>query len=270
MQGVGEPSLIVEPGASPHGYSMRPSQARDLAAAKVVIWIGEALAPWMERRLKNLARGAVVLELMAVEGTTLLPWREGATFEGHDHGRSHSHGDGHDHPGMDSHVWLDPANARLWLGAIAEALAGADPPNAAAYWANAAAGQAGMDTLMAEVAARLAPVRGRPFVVFHDAYQYFEARFGVTAAGSVALSDASAPGAARVAAVRDRLRSLGATCVFAEPQFEPKLVQTVIEGTPARRGVLDPLGSRHAPGPDLYPALIRDLAEALTGCLEGS
>jgi zinc transport system substrate-binding protein len=276
MQGVGEPSLIVEPGASPHGYSMRPSQARELSGAQVVVWVGEALAPWMERRLKNLARGAVALELMAVEGTTLLPYREGATFEGHDHGHAHghahghSHGHAHDHDEMDSHVWLDPVNARLWLGTIAETLAKADPQNATTYRANAAAAQAEMDALVAEVSARLAPVRGRPFLVFHDAYQYFEARFGVTAAGSIALSDASAPSAARVAAVRDKVRSLGATCVFAEPQFEPKLVQTVIEGTPARRGVLDPLGGAHTPGAGLYPAMIRDLADALVGCLASS
>ena len=281
MEGVGTPDLLVAPGASPHGYALRPSDARRLQDAGVVFWIGEALTPWLEDAVDTLGAKATVVELMAVEGTTLLPVREGANFEahdhgdddhghGHNHGHSHGHSHGHDahaHDGTDPHLWLDPMNARVWLGAMAEALAAADPANAAAYRANAAAGQAEIDALVAEIGATLAPVAGRGFIVFHDAYQYFEARFDMPATGSITLSDATAPSAARVAEVRETIVELGALCVFAEPQFEPRLVATVTEGTNARRGVLDPIGASLEPGAALYPALLRGMAASLADCL---
>jgi zinc transport system substrate-binding protein len=150
---------------------------------------------------------------------------------------------------------------------MAEVLAEADPANAAAYRANAAAGQAEINALMAEIAAKLAPVAGRGFIVFHDAYQYFESRFGVPATGALTLSDATAPSAARVAEVRETIVDLQALCVFAEPQFEPRIVTTVTEGTNARRGVLDPIGADLEPGAALYPALLRGLAGSLAACL---
>ena len=103
--------------------------------------------------------------------------------------------------------------------------------------------------------------------MFHDAYQYFEHRFAIPAAGSVALQDAVAPGAARVAAIRERVRAGDIVCAFAEPQFEPKLLATVIEGTGVRTGALDPLGAGLPPGPGLYPALLRGLADSLADCL---
>ena len=274
MDGVGTPDLLVAPGASPHGYAMRPSDARRLQDAAVVFWVGEGLTPWLEDALDTLGADATVVELMAAEGTTLLPVREGANFEAHDHGEDdhghnhgHSHGHEHGHEDADAHVWLDPMNARVWLGAMAEALAAADPANAAAYRANAAAGQAEIDALVAEIGATLAPVAGRGFIVFHDAYQYFEARFDMPAMGSITLSDATAPSAARVAEVRETIVELGALCVFAEPQFEPRLVATVTEGTNARRGVLDPIGANLEPGAALYPALLRGMAASMAGCL---
>jgi zinc transport system substrate-binding protein len=151
--------------------------------------------------------------------------------------------------------------------AVAEMLAAADPENAATYTANAEAFAAEMAALEAELAGMLAQVSGRPYVVFHDAYQHFEHRFAMPAAGSVTLGDADQPSAARVAAIRDRIRDTGAACVFAEPQFEPRLVATVIEGTGARTGTLDPEGAGLEPGPDLYPTLLRGLAEGLKACL---
>lgn len=158
-------------------------------------------------------------------------------------------------------------NARLWLGVIAEVLGAADPDNAETYRANASAGQAEIDALIAELEEVLAPVAGRGFIVFHDAYQYFEARFGMAAAGSITLSDATTPSAARIAEIRARIAELDAACVFAEPQFEPRIVQTVIEGSDARSGVLDPLGADLDLGPDLYPSLLRGMATALVDCL---
>ena len=305
MGDLGAPALIVRPGASPHGYAMRPSEAQALEQADLVVWIGEGLTPWLEGPVETLGEGAAVLELMSVEGTILHDYREGATFaahdhgeheghdhdaaKGHDHDHDHAHdkaeahdhdhdhdtaeshaGDhaGHDYSGADAHAWLDPANGRVWLGAIAAELSRLDPENAAAYAANAAEGQAELTALEAELTKLLAPMAETEFVVFHDAYQYFERRFGLAAAGAISFSDASAPSAGRIAELREAVADLGAACVFAEPQFSSGLVETVF-GDSARVGLLDPLGQDMAPGADLYPQVLRSMAGAFTTCLGG-
>ncbi len=305
MEGIGKPELILPPGASPHDYAMRPSEAARLEAAEVVFWVGEGLTPWLETALDALATDAVKVELMDAPGLRQLPFREGATFEAHDHGdedhaatekaaghdhdhdhdhdhghakkaeeahADHAHGDhgheGHDHGAFDPHVWLDPRNAAAMGDAMAEALAAADPANADAYRANAARLRADLAALETEISAAVAPARGKPFIVFHDAYHHFEARFEVEAAGAISLSDASAPGPARLDELRRLVRDLSVVCVFAEPQFDPKLAALVVEGTEAEVAILDPLGVEIEPGAALYPALIRGVGAALLGCLD--
>ncbi|MDG3040226.1 zinc ABC transporter substrate-binding protein [Roseicyclus marinus] len=316
MAGVGEPGLIIQPGGSPHEYNLRPSEAALLQEADIVVWVGPDLTPWMEDAVATLSGDAAVLTLMEAEGTALLPFREGALFEAHDHGgeehghEDHGHDDhahddhghdghahddhghdehahddhghdehahdahghddhGHDHVhgASDPHVWLSPANAALWLDLIAARLSSADPANAGAYFANAAAGKAEIDALVTEIAAILDPVRGGRFVVFHDAYQYFEAEFGFPASGAISLSDASDPSPARIAEIQARVAEEGIACVLSEPQFNPGIVAVVMEGTAAQTAVIDPLGSALAPGAELYPAMMRAMAEALAGCL---
>src|SRR6056297_2324688 len=296
MDGVGEPALIVPPGATPHGYSMRPSEAAALDRAEVVFWMGEGLTPWLADPVETLAGDAHVVGLLGAGDSTVRAFREGVTFvatEADDHGHDdhghddhghddhghddhghddhghddHGHDDqGHSHDGEDPHAWLDPANARAWLGVIAEALSAHDPDNAARYAANAAEAREEMAALEAAIAARLAPVRDVPYLVYHDAYQYFEARFGLAPTGALALGDAADPGPARMAALRDAAREAGVACVFGEPQFGGERVAAIF-GDTVGHGVLDPLGSRHAPGPALYPALIGDMAAALETCL---
>ena len=158
-------------------------------------------------------------------------------------------------------------NARAMVAEIARVLAEADPDNAARYAGNAAAYAARLDALVAETAAAVEPVKARPAIVFHDAYQYFEKRFGLNVVGSITVSPEVLPGAQRLSAIRDKVKELGAVCVFSEPQFEPKLVSVVTEGTDARTGVLDPLGAEIADGPDLYATLIRDLGRSFATCL---
>ena len=179
----------------------------------------------------------------------------------------HDDHDDHGHEGFDPHVWLDPLNAKAMVHEIEEALSEADPDNAAAYAANAESVMGKLDSLVAEIDAELQPVKGRRYVVFHDAYQYFETRFGVSAVGSITVSPEILPGAERVSELQEKVRSLDATCVFSEPQFEPKLVATVTENTNAGTGVLDPLGAAIDDGPDLYFTLIRYMARALKECL---
>jgi len=261
MEGAGAPRLLMPPGAEPHDYALRPSDAAALSGAALVVRIGPELEAWMDRPLSSLASGATVLDLAALPGVTRLKAREGAAFE---HDPPEDHAEGGD---LDPHLWLDPENARAWLPAIAEALARADPANAALYRDNAKAGAADLAALSGILAERLAPLQGRPFIVLHDAFHYFERRFGIEAKGAISVSSDRAPGPARLAEIRARLVETGAKCLFAEPQFSTKLADAVAEGTEARIVKLDPLGAGLEPSPELYPQVLTGIADGLASCL---
>ena len=286
MEGVGTPDLIIQAGASPHEYSLRPSEAAALQDANLVFWIGSGLTPWLTDTIETLAPNANVTEFLEADGTIELEFREGALFEAHDDHEEDEHRDdddhkeddddhddeeaGHDeheHGDHDPHAWLSPQNAMTWMNVIAGQLSAADPDNAGAYFANAAAGRAEIKVLIGEVTATLDPVRDGRFIVFHDAYQYFETDFNFPASGAISISDASDPSPARIAEIQDRIAEQGIDCVLAEPQFNPGLVATVLEGSNAQTGILDPLGSDLKPGSALYPQLIRNLSTALAGCM---
>ncbi len=264
MAGLGTPSLMVPPGTSPHDFSMRPSQAAALARADLVLWVGAGLTPWLPHAIQSLAGDAVAVELLEAEGTMTLPFRQGVTFENHDDDLT---GSGHDdHQDIDPHAWLDPENGKAWLDRIAIELAALDPENAALYAANAAAGKVEIDRAVAGIESDLAASLGTPFVVFHDAYQYFENRFGMNAAGAISLGSAAAPSPARIAEIRAAMQDLGVVCVFSEPQFNPGLVAAVLEGTGAKTAILDPLGAERAPGAALYTDLLRQMARDIAAC----
>ncbi|WP_404400142.1 zinc ABC transporter substrate-binding protein ZnuA [Pelagibacterium halotolerans] len=303
MEGVGEPALLVDGAASPHGFSLKPSDAAELEDADLVFWVGEGLEAFLPGPLETLAGDATAVEMMEIEGLTVLETREGGLFEGHDHdhdnetiddhhdgnddhddhhddaGDEHGHDeDGHDHEehahdehdehgGVDAHIWLDPQNARLMVAAIADALIAVDPENAETYNTNGLALSQELSALEDEISATLAPFRGTPYFVFHDAYHYFGARFGIEATGSFTVNPEIAPGAGRLAEIEETLNETGATCVFTEPQFSPAVVETIAEATGAKVGVLDPLGADLTDGPGLYPELMRDLASNLATCL---
>ena len=280
MDGVGTPDLIIQSGASPHEYSLRPSEASALQEANVFFWIGPDLTPWLTEAIETLAPHAAITTLLETEGTIELKFREGALFEAHDHD-DHAEEEGHDdhddhakeeglddHGAYDPHAWLSPQNAANWLIVIAGQLSAADPENAGAYFANAAAGRAEMDALMTQVNATLDPVRGGRFVVFHDAYQYFESDFDFPASGAISIGDASDPSPVRIAEIQKRIADEGISCVLAEPQFNAGLVTTVLGGSDANTGVIDPLGSDLEPGATLYPQLINNMATGLAGCLK--
>ena len=266
MGELGAPELLVEPGASPHGYALRPSQAAGLQRADLVVMMGHELTPWLEGPVAQLAAGAVVMELLDTQGTTVLSAREVAAFEPDDH---HEHDHDHAHEGADPHAWLDPQNAVAWLDSIADALADLDPANAETYRENAAGGSAEIAAAQADAADRLAPLAERPYVVFHDAFQYFEARFGLAGVGAISLSDATPPSAARVAEIRALVEAEGVVCAFSEPQFNPAILDTVTQGTGARLGTVDPVGAPLSTGPGFYPALIAAITNDVAACLGG-
>ena len=275
MAGVGEPHLVIRGASSPHTFTMRPSDAAALEDADVVFLIGDTMETALAGPVDALSRHARVVRLFDVPGLIKKPIREGGAFEEHDHS-SHGHGhDDHDdhadehddHGAYDLHVWLDPINGWTMARAIAATLAEVDPANAATYEANVDALLHRLDRLTGEVAAQVAPARGMPFIVFHDGYRYFEDRFGLAAAGSVMVSPERPPGARRIAELRDKLDALGVVCVFDEPQFDQRLVRTVIEGSDVRSGTVDPLGADIEDGPALYETLLRTMAASFAGCL---
>lgn len=261
MEGLGEPAMLLPPGASPHDLALRPSEAREVARADVVFTIGEALSPALAGAIAAAPEGAEVVELLEVPGTRLHPTAEPEA--------GHAAGDGHDHGDVDPHAWLDPGNALVWVAAMADALERHDPANAAAYAANAARAAETIAAATAEAQATLAPVRGRPVVVLHDAFAYWQGAFGVAPPLPIAASDAARPGPARLAALRQRMAAEGIACIMAEPQFDAKLVALVAEGGGARIGRWDPLGGDLEPGPGLYPALLTALARAYADCAAG-
>ncbi len=181
-----------------------------------------------------------------------------------DHAGDHH---GHAHGAHDPHAWLSPENAAIWLNVIAASLSAADPENAGTYFANAAAGRDELTALSGEIDAMLEPARGKSFVVFHDAYQYFETAFDFPASGAISMSDASDPSPARIAEIQGRIANEGIACVLSEPQYNENLVVTVMDGTDAKTAVLDPLGFDLEPGPGLYPQLLQNLAGTLADCL---
>ena len=271
MAGIGTPDLIVNRGASPHDYSLRPSNAASLEAADLVFWISSELTPWLEGALKTLAADAKVIELMDTKASTVLPFRDGATFETHSHRHKHDE-DGHDEDehatvNIDPHGWLDPDNGKTWLDVIATELSKIDPENTDIYFDNVSQGKTDIDAVISEIDATLATFRGTNFIVYHDAYQYFERRFDVLAAGSISMGDVSDPSPARIAEIRQTVEELDMTCVFSEPQFNPELVATVVDGTKARARVIDPLGTHLTLGADFYLNLLRNIAQTMASCL---
>lgn len=293
MDGVGEPHLLMRGAGSPHEFKLRPSDAAMLEEAVVIFLIDVRMETTLVRPIGTLARDARVVELSQARGLVRRPLREGGAFEDdhnhrhnepehheledghdhdndddHDHGEAHGHDeDDHDGGAFDLHVWLDPVNAWAMARMMAETLAEADPANAAVYEANAHKLLHRLDDLTEEIAGQVAAVQGQPFIVFHDAYRYFEDRFGLAAMGSAVVSEERSPGVRRIRELREKVSQLGVTCVLSEPHFDPRLVTTVIEGTAIRSGTVDPLGVDVESGPELYFAVLRNMAAAFRDCL---
>ncbi|MGD8908047.1 MAG: zinc ABC transporter substrate-binding protein [Chromatiales bacterium] len=269
MQGVGEPSLLIRGGQSPHDFSLRPSDMHLLRRADLVVWVGPDVEASLARLFEKNPLNGEVLKLTQLQGITWLAPREEAEWEarhakqsGAAH-REHSH-DG----GIDSHIWLSPNIARHIVRRISVLLSELDKANAARYQSNAQQLIERLNRLDKELAAVLSPVQKIPYIVFHDAYHYFEQHYDLHAVGSVSVSPERLPGARHIHELRSKIIRLDARCVFAEPQFQPKLVNTLIKGTSARAGELDPLGSELEPGPEAYFQLMRGLAGNLLSCLQ--
>ncbi|GAA0623709.1 MULTISPECIES: zinc ABC transporter substrate-binding protein [Thalassospira] len=321
MKDIGEPVLLIDGASSPHTYSLRPSEARALNDADLVIYVSHALEGFLEKPLESLSGHSHQLELVSLSQLSLRNMREGGTWEGHMHAHEgdahddheehddhtdHAHDDDHDHDheaehdqaahddhdhdhvaehekhddddhhdvtehhehdGIDTHIWMDPANGATIAIAIADELAEIDPEHADDYRANLQTLLASLTNLGNDLRAKVAPVQDKPYVVFHDAYQYLEAGLGLNAVGSITVSPDQKPGAKRLHEIEDKIHDTGAVCIFAEPQFRPAIVQAVVSDTGIRTGTLDPLGFDIAAGPTAYQEILAQNVDALVDCL---
>lgn len=285
MGDLGTPDLLLPPGANPHDFALRPSDAEKLGDAALVIWVGDALTPWLEESLTTLAPSATQLSLLDTEGWDKLDIRElkeinagGDDDHGHnddhddDHGDDHAKDDDddhahHDHGDFDPHAWADPTIAQVWLDHIAAALSEADPDNAATYLANADAAQTRIVALDAALTVRLSPLAGRSYILPHDGYQYFEAHFGLTAVGALANVDARTPGPAQVASLREQMAADDVTCVLSDVEIGERWGALLTEGTDAKTAVIDAVGVGLQEGPDLYGDMMARLGDNFAACL---
>jgi zinc transport system substrate-binding protein len=269
MQGVAKPKLLIAGNQSPHDFSLKPSDMRALTRADLIVWVGPGLETALSRLLKRPEFDSRTMTLTQSVGVDLLQTREGADWEAHGH-ETPPDQPRHEtvHSEYDSHIWLSPLIARRIVQRISDRLIGMDAANADRYRTNTRHLLERLGQLDRRLRALLKPVKDRPYVVFHNAYHYFEQYYGLNAVGSVSISPERMPGAQHIHALRQKIIRLNARCVFAEPQFEPKLIHTLVAGTQTKIGQLDPLGSDLAPGPDAYFQLMQHLAENLAECLQ--
>lgn len=266
MEGVAAPELLVKGQASPHTYALRPSESRTLHAADAFYRVSDGIEPFSTKIAAALPGRVSVISLLDAPGLHKLARRTGTTFAGHAHDR---HEDDHKDAGgdVDGHVWLDPENARALAHHVETTLGKRFPPFAAHFKRNREALDGKLAALDATLRAELAPLKGKPFAVYHDAFQYFEHHYELRAVGAIYISQDVTPGAKRLADLRRQIAKLSAVCVFAEPQSDPRMLQTITEGSSVRTGVLDAEGIGLEPGPDLYFQLMQGIAKSLRTCL---
>lgn len=264
QEGLGSPQVLLPPGASPHHYALRPSDVRRVADADLLYWIGPDMENFLPRVLGSRSKPTVAVQ--SLTGMHLRHFGE----DNHSHDADDEDDHDHDHrPGsLDAHLWLSSANARVIAAKMAADLAQADPANTARYQQNLKGFVERLDALDARIKTRVADVAGKPFFVFHEAFDYFEAAYGLKHTGVFSVASEVQPGAQHVAAMRTRLQEVGKTCVFSEPPLRPRLAETLTAGLPVRLAELDALGGNEPVDGKSYERLLEKLAGDLAGCLE--
>ena len=300
MDGVSNPSLIIEGSNSPHNFSLKPSHAKMLEEADIVFWIGEDLESFMEKPLNSLAKNAVQISFMDLKSIEKLKFREMSDHDDHDdhghedeheghddhdddghkdddhddHGHDDHHGhededddsnhEGHNHGEFDAHIWLDPVNAKAMVSEIAHELSELDPSNKSNYEKNAEKMISSLDDLIERVSTTIP--KNSSFIVFHDAYQYFENRFNIKAAGALTLNPEVLPGAKQIAEIQEIIEHDSVKCIFSEPQYNPKIIEMLSADMKVLTSVLDPLGANIEAGHEMYNDLILEIASSLKDC----
>lgn len=303
MNGVGAPELLLEKGASPHHYSLRPSDARSLSNADLVIWMGPNLSEWMDEPVDTLATNAVTLNLLETQGWDKRPFSEHEEHDDHegehgdhhddhadhqeDHGDHHDdhadhkdehdahhddhtdhegeHDDHHDHGDFDPHAWLDPSVAQVWVSEIATLLSDQDPANAALYAANAEAAIADIVQLEADVAAIVTKPNGE-YLLPHDAYGYFIDRWDLPGYDVIADGHGQKPGAARIAELQAEIAEGHIACLFGDLETNPDWLALIADGSDLKPGTLDIMGWEQDLGVTHYRATLTAMANSFAEC----
>jgi len=284
MDGVGSPGLIVDGYNSPHSFQLKPSHAKILEQADIIFWIGEDLENFLEKPLATIAKKAEKIELLEIKGIKKLKFRERNIFEEHDdhghdakkeehdddddHGHDakkeehddHDDHDDHGHGEYDPHIWLDPINAKVILNEITEHLIENDSKNASTYKSNLAKALAEIDKLIIDVITETNT--DLSYVVFHDAYQYYENRFNVNILGAMTVNPDVMPGAEQIHEIHEVIEHDNVNCILSEPQFNPDIIKSIAKDTSVKTGVLDPLGANLKPGKNLYFDLITNMSSS--------
>ena len=292
MDGVGAPDLIVDGFNSPHNFQLKPSHAKMLENADIIFWIGEGLENFLEKPLDSISKNAKKVELMEIKGINKLEFREKNIFNEHDHDEHKHEEDGHkeehdeheheedghkeekhdDHDGHDDHghgehdphIWLDPQNAKVMVKLITKELSELDLKNAPTYKKNSEKALSDLDKLIKKV--KKDTNKDLRFVAFHDAYHYYEDRFGINLLGALTVNPDVLPGAEQLAEIREVIEHEKVNCIFSEPQFNPDIIKSIAKDTGIKTGVLDPLGANLDKGKNLYFDLIKNISTSFKGC----
>jgi len=182
----------------------------------------------------------------------------------HDDHDDHAGHEGHHHGEHDPHIWLDPMNAKVIVKEIEKQLVKLDPDNSSKYKANSKKAQSELDNLTRNIKKDL---KGNlRFVVFHDAYQYFENRFGIKVLGALTVNPDVLPGAEQLSEIREVIEHEKVNCLFSEPQFNPAIIKSIAKDTKIKTGVLDPLGATLDKGKGMYSELLQSMYASFKGC----
>ncbi len=265
MQGVEQPpKLLISGSQSPHNFALRPSDIRLLNSADLIFWVGDSMESNLRGAIELVNSKSEVITLLETPGIQRLSSRKGGLWESQ---RDDNSGHNHSHY-ADPHIWLSTHNAKKITQLVAQRLSLLDPPHRDLYSQNSATLITKLEQLHASTAERLKPIQNRPYIVFHDAYHAFEQEFELNAVGSITISPERPSGAKRITTLRRHITSNAVVCLFSEPQFQPKLVANLIDGTTTRSGTLDPIGNSLRAGPNHYFQLIDNLSNSLVNCLE--
>ena len=301
---TGKSITIIPSEQSPHDFKLKPSDVKVLQNGNIIFYVSNHLESSITKVLKNLPKNIKLINLMEESGVNHLAIRDNDAWERHDHhghddhdvhdkhgkkhddhddhdkhGKKHDDHDDHDKHGKkhddhddhekedDVHVWLSPDNAIKIVQKVNKVLSLYFPENSKIYNDNTTKFIDKIRNLKMELVKELSPIKNKPYIVFHDAYQYFEKTFELNAVGSVALEGDIASSPKQISIIKDKIVKSKASCVFQEPQFDSKLVKIVVEGTDAKIGTLDPLGVNISENKDFYLQLLTNMTKSLKECL---
>lgn len=277
--GVTNTQVLLPVSASPHDYNLKPSDVEKLKSAQLVVWVGDEMETFLEKSIEKLPEENVLKleDVPAIKALVDATKKDDDhdAHEGHKHEHSHDHKDDHHHDhshhghshDKDWHVWLSPTASEHIAEQIAQRLSQKMPEKKAKIDANLADFKASLNKKNGEITQQLSTAKDKGYYTFHDAYGHFEHTYGLTSLGSFTINPTIAPGAKTLNKIKKSIQEHKAQCLFAEPQFTPKVIESLSKGTAVKVGKLDPLGEKVAMGKTSYPQFLQAIADQFSDCL---